>query len=209
MNLRVATAFAVAWIAGCSDGRPATAPESVLTLPAIAAQGAVAPRITAIQFARAATAGGVHRFGELVVVRVAFAQTVVVDTTSGTPDVKLLIGSDTARAKYAKQNDDRNLIFHYNVKSADRDLDGMSIPANAVDLGGGAIKSVDASTNADLSHVGISNVASQKVDGRPWASQIAFAGDAPGDSSYRADDTVRVHVTFDQGVVVDVAGGRP
>ena len=209
MILRVAAAFALVWIAGCNDGRPATAPESVLTPGAIAAQAAVAPRITAIQFARAATAGDVHRFGELVVVRVAFAQTVVVDTTSGAPDVKLLIGSDTARAKYAKQNDDRNLIFHYNVKSADRDPDGMSIPANAMDLGGGAIKSVDASTNADLSHVGLSDVASQKVDGRPWASRITFAGDAPGDSFYRADDTVRVHVTFDQGVVVDIAGGRP
>ena len=51
------------------------------------------------------------------------------------------------------------------MQGEDRDEDGISIPANALSLSGGTIKSADGSTDADLAHGAVGPDPSRKVNG--------------------------------------------
>ena len=58
------------------------------------------------------------------------------------------------------------LSFDYIAKAADRDEDGVSIPASALALNGGTIRNAgDGTTDADLTHAAVAADPGRKVDG--------------------------------------------
>jgi len=82
---------------------------------------------------------GVYTTGDALSFTVNFSDAVTVDTTSGTPQLALTIGSSTVHASYASGSGSAALIFSYTVQSGDTDVDGIAVTSSAVDLNGGTI----------------------------------------------------------------------
>ena len=118
--------------------------------------------------------GDTYVRGERVRVWVEFDRDVMV---SRRPQVALTIGSQTRQATYSGHStvaltgggtivDEDVLSFDYLVQATDRDGDGISIPANALDLNGGTIKHAAAPTiDADLAHGAVPADPRRKVNG--------------------------------------------
>ncbi len=101
-----------------------------------------------------------YGFGETVLISVTFNSVVSV---TGSPRLRLTVGDKT---RYAESESFANLIFFsYTVQADDRDTNGISIPANPIELNGGTIKSASFGTNLNLSYAGLSDQSGHKVDG--------------------------------------------
>ena len=124
-----------------------------------------APRITHI-YTYGGRRGGAHRRSHRIEVRVEFDRAV---TVTGVPQIPLTIGSETRRATYISDywdfmNPESSLYFCYTVQPDDRDIDGITIPADSLSLNGGSITLAgDAETAAILTHAAVDGYA--KVDG--------------------------------------------
>ena len=116
-----------------------------------------APRVSHIYVvADSEVRGRTIRRDQHVQVRVEFDRAVRV---TGVPQVALTIGTEMRWANFFPIDPWRDLdpessvYFCYTVRREDRDLDGISIPANALSLNGGAITLAgDAETAAVVSH---------------------------------------------------------
>ena len=165
------------------------------------------PRVRAIRFGYSPPArGDTYELGETIEVRVEFHRAV---TASGEPQVALTIGAETRHAAFGGWGRE-TLYFDYTVQAGDRDVDGISIPANALVLRGGTIKAADGRTDADLTHPAIADDGSRKVNASlvspPAVSHISFISFMGSDDTYELGETVEVVVEFDKVVTVT---GRP
>ncbi len=172
----------------------------------------VAPVVTGVEFASTPT-GGVYGLTERIEVAVTFDKLVVVDTTSGKPQLALGIDSATRQAEYARGTATTTLTFGYEVTLGDADTDGISIGASALALNGGTITISGGTTAAALglgSHA-VSNAAGHLVDanqGPPAVLSVTLNSPVAGDT-YFAGDTVLATVEFNKPVNVVTSGGTP
>ena len=172
------------------------------------------PKVGEIAFGAPAPTDSVYYRGDSITVRVAFDDSVAVDTTSGKPQVALTVGTATRQAALSAHAG-KALDFVYVVQAADRDSDGVSIAANALALNGATIRGTGAAAarNADVTHPPVAASAARTVDGSkvgpPKISSVAFAGLPPDGDTYHYGDEVRVQVVFDGRVAVDTVGGKP
>ena len=148
--------------------------------------------------------------GERISIPVTFSRAV---TVTGTPQLALDIGEDTRRADYARSGvtfGGRSVLyFEYAVRAADRDLDGISIAADALTLNGGTIRGdLGATDNALLglgSHA-ITNQPNRRVDGGLFTAAAAFnllirsgtcvTTPTPSGTTYGLGDRIEVSVQF-------------
>ena len=91
------------------------------------------------------------------------------------------------------------------MQASDVDLDGASIPPNAVELNGGAVTLPGVPTVAAvLTHSQVDNDAARKVDGSlaeaPMVNTVAFFGDPPIGTTYTAGEVIGAYVLFDREV---------
>ena len=200
---------------GGSITAPDGATEAVLTHDGVAPEGSskvdgsdvTPPRVRAIRFGYSPPArGDTYELGETIEVEVEFHRAV---TATGEPQVALTIGAETRHAAFRGWGRE-TLYFDYTVQAGDRDVDGISIPANALVLRGGTIKAADGRTDADLTHPAIADDGSRKVNARlvspPAVSHISFISYIGSDGTYELGETVVVVVEFDKVVTVT---GRP
>ncbi len=172
------------------------------------------PKVGEIAFGAPAPTDSVYYRGDSIRVRVAFDDSVAVDTTSGKPQVALTVGTATRQAAFSAHAG-KALDFVYVVQATDRDSDGVSIATNALALNGATIRGTGAAAarNADVTHPPVAASAARTVDGSkvgaPKVSSVAFAGLPPDGDTYHYDDEVRVQVVFDGRVAVDTVGGEP
>ena len=139
--------------------------------------------------------------GETIEVKVEFNRTV---TVTGTPRLALTIGAKTRHAVYSRSWREY-ADFRYVVQEDDRDDDGISIPANALELNGGTITAADGTTDADLTHAPVGPDPDRKVDGSsavtpPRVRAIYYDSSPPRSDTYELGETVEVVVEFDGGV---------
>ena len=106
------------------------------------------PLVRAISFDSSPARGDTYELGETVEVEVEFDGAV---KATGEPQVALTIGTETRLATFTGWGSD-SLYFDYTVQAGDRDEDGISIAANALELNGGTITAADGTTDADLTH---------------------------------------------------------
>lgn len=90
-------------------------------------------------------------------------------TVSGTPRLKLEIGEDVRAAAWdAEASRGAFVVFRYLVTLEDRDEDGISIGANALDAGDGAILNADGiEADLDIADHAIADEGNQLVLGAP------------------------------------------
>ena len=140
--------------------------------------------------------------------RVGFDRLVV---AGGTPRLTLGIGTAT-RAAALTSSAPHSLDFRYTVVAGDRDADGISVAAHALDLAGDSVRGTDGvHAHLDLGSHAIA-AAAHKVDGRlagvsagPAVSGISIDSSPRDGTAYRAGESIQVTVRF----AADVSGGAP
>ena len=170
-----------------------------------------APAVASIAFVGTPARGDTYELGERVEVVVKFDREVM---PTGTPRVALTIGEETRHATFSGWNISRSvyseLSFNYTVEAADRDKDGISIPANALALNGGTITAADGVTDADLTHAALVTERGPKMNGSlispPAVKRIYLISYFGSDDTYELGETLEVRVEFDRAVT---ATGSP
>lgn len=90
-------------------------------------------------------ANGTYTAGQNLDFTVTFTETVVVNTTGGTPRIALVIGATSVSAAYVSGSGTTSLVFRHTVGTGSSDSDGIAIGA-AITLEGGTI--TDAASSA-------------------------------------------------------------
>ena len=161
------------------------------------------PVVSFVWFSSSPASGEYFGQGESLQVTVRFSQSV---TVSGTPRVAVTVGSNTRHATYTgSDRSGTELTFAYAVQGTDRDLDGVSIAANALGLNGGTIRKTDATTDAVLTHTAVAASSRRKVDGKstaPAVSSISFSGSPAAGDTYERGEKIQVQVEFDRPLTV-------
>ena len=193
---------------GSITGRDGTT-EAVLTHAAMAAEpgpkvngnDVTAPAVTGIYLVSSPARGGTYELGETIEVVVEFDRAV---TETGNPQLALTIGREMRHAISAGWGSE-SLFFSYTVQEGDRDDDGISIAADSLLLGGGAITATDGTSDADLRHDAIS-ARDSKVNGSlispPGVSGIYFISAPNRGDTYIQGETIEVLVEFDRAMTV-------
>ena len=165
-----------------------------------------APQVTSVGFSFHPDDGQTYVRGETIYMSVQFDRMAEV---TGSPRVALTIGTNTRYATYDSVSTTRpfRLRFVYTVQASDMDADGISIPADAVELNGGAITLPGVPTVAAvLTHSQVDNDPMRKVDGSsvPMVNTVAFLGTPDIGTTYTAGETIGAYVEFEREV--DVTG---
>ena len=185
--------------------RRAVAAWLLALLAAAPASAQTSTSISLITVQTSPASGDTYTRGEVVRVRVKFDGEVEV-THRHLLRLALTVGSDTKQAP-AVTGSGRDLLFAYTVEASDLDDDGISIPADPLSLNGGAITvSGDPMTAVTLTHSGIADDATQKVNGSavvaPTVQTILFTSTPVMGDTFRRGETITVAATFDTAVIV-------
>ena len=141
---------------------------------------ATTSEVTKVELVSAAGPDDTYTPGDTVRVRVTFDMAVTVDTTDGTPRLKIDLDGDPSSgerwAAYASGSGRAELVFAYTVVTGDASAQGISVPADALQENGGTLRS-PAGTDAKLDHPAVAASASHKVDGAaPTVSAVTVSG---------------------------------
>ncbi len=140
---------------------------------------------------------------ETITVQVTFSEAV---TVSGSPRLALGIGVAT---RHAALDGDASagplLVFRYGVTLGDRDADGISIGADALDVGDGSIHSAAGiAADVSLSQHAITNDRNHPVLGAlpPSIQGLAITTEPQDPRGYTLGETIGIGITFSETVVV-------
>ena len=132
-----------------------------------------APRVISLAISSSPGTDRTYAAGDEIRVTVTFSETVEV---TGTPQLRLRVGSSNQTAAYLRGTDTEELVFGYEVADGREDTDGVSIEAGRITLNGGTIKD-EADNPAELAHEAVAAQAGHKVDGvRPVFVSAAVDG---------------------------------
>ena len=171
-----------------------------------------APRVNRVSITSNPGPDGTYAEDDVVEVTVTFSETVLVDTTDGTPALALRLGGRTRSATYDRGSNSERLAFSYMVADGDSDTDGVSIAAGRIALNGGTITDF-ADNPAVLAYEAVPPQPGHAVDGvRPALQGAAVSGDtltltyneALDEDSTPAADDVTVEVAGAERRVVEV-----
>ncbi|MDF3932364.1 DUF4347 domain-containing protein [Pseudomonas citronellolis] len=205
-DLDVASSTALS-LNGGSIGN-ATTGVATLTLPAPGAAGSlganadivvdgVAPTVTSV----GVPASGTYGIGQNLDFTVNYGESVVVDTTGGTPRLAITLDTGgTVYASYLSGSGGSALVFRLTVASGQLDSNGISV-GGVVDSNGGSLR--DAAGNAAVATLNsVASTASVLVDGvAPSATSIVRV-----DPEVSGGSTLSFQVTFSEAVSgVDVS----
>ena len=141
----------------------------------------VAPSVSQVAITSTPAANSTYVPGETIRVRVTFTEAVTVDTTGGTPRLRIMLAPDhgTRWADYASGSGATTLEFAYTVLEPDRSSRGVAVLHNPLDLNGGAIRSLGMPpTDAHLWFAGLDHDPNHQVDGATpalWRAAMAEA----------------------------------
>jgi len=101
-------------------------------------------------------AAGYYHSGDVLSFTLNTSETVIVNSTGGTPQLSLNIGGSTVLADYVSGSGSTALVFHYTLKAGDNDLDGITI--GALSSNGATLKDAAGNNlNVALQNVGATN----------------------------------------------------
>ena len=166
------------------------------------------PRVETVYFQGSPENGDTYALGEGVGVGVNFDKAVVL---TGEPEMAIQVGERTRRTSDAHHGASLGSLgskinYGYTVRADDVDTDGVSIPANALTLNGGAITLLGhPDIAAELNHEAVADDPTRKVDGSlgPKVTGVSFLGSPDNGDTYTLGETIQVLVEFDQSVRFD------
>ena len=89
------------------------------------------PEVNSLEITSSSGSDGTYAIGDEIEVTVTFSETVKV---TGTPQLRLRVGSRTRTAGYESGADSAALVFAYAVVDGDEDANGVSVQANQLSL---------------------------------------------------------------------------
>ena len=161
----------------------------------------VPPAHPALRIVSNPRGGGIYRRGESILVELGFDEAVRV-SGGARPTLTLQVGTGeeevTRSARYyPERSGGRALVFRYTVKDADRDQDGISVAADAVDSND-VIR--DSAGNAwDGTHSALAEQRSHRVDGS-LPTVRATGVDVTSVGPYGIGDSIALEVRFSGAV---------
>ena len=159
------------------------------------------PTIASVAIGSDPGGDGVYGEGDEIRVGVAFAPPGRI-TVTGSPQLTLDIGGKARIADYKTANYDgvTILVFSYTVQPGDGDDDGISIPANAIDLNGGTIGTADAAAN--LTHAAVPADANHRVDTPPSIRYVILVNITEQGRTYTEGEQIELEVGYTEPVTV-------
>ena len=123
------------------------------------------PSVTGVTLVSDAGPDAKYLLGDTIEVAATFSEPVEVDTTGGTPQIGLTIGSTPRTADYVRGSTRTVLVFSCEVTASDTDANGASVTANSLTASSGTIRKRDSTVNATLAHGALSDQSAHQVDG--------------------------------------------
>ena len=177
------------------------------------------PTVTGLSLGRLPGSADTYASGEKIFASVAFSRGVRV---TGSPRFTLQVGAQERQAEHLPAlrapepppvdgfhhpgESERFVYFQYVVQPEDVDDDGVSAPANALTLNGGSIRAIDDDSDADLSHDGLADDPTRKVDGTRGDGQapavLSISMEPPVRGTFGGGDTITVRLSMNEGVTV-------
>ena len=133
-----------------------------------AVEDPAAPSVMGLAITSQPGADGSYGLGEQIDVQVLFSEAVAVDTSGGTPRLKIDFSAGTGGevwAAYTSGGGTSVLTFSHEVASPDLSTDGVAVVADSLELNGGSVASAASGAAAALSHRGLAHNPSHPVDG--------------------------------------------
>ncbi len=160
----------------------------------------ISPALSGVEIVSNPGSRGIYRLNEEIMVEVKFGEVVHVTDAEQAPTLLISIGENLRAATLAGGSGTDKLTFSYVVQSDDKDDDGISIGANA--LQGGDIEDV-AGNPVERSFAGLPADSEHKVDGEnPSLVSVRFASRSGADGTYGLGDEIKVAVEFSEEVHV-------
>ena len=141
--------------------------------------------------------GNLLNTGDVVSVTTTFTEQVIVDNSSGSPTLTLVVGSTNQTATYASGSGSSILVFQYTIQAGENDSDGISIEANALDLNNATI-SDPIGFPAVITHNAVSANSSYLVDAQA-PPVISFT---LSDTALKVGDNATVILVFAEAVLL-------
>ena len=170
------------------------------------------PRVESIAIVSEAPDNHTYVVGDVIKIAVTFDQPILVDTTNGTPIIRVRFGSDEQPVDYSETTDDsRTIIFSHTVDHSRRDGDGISIPENPMNANGGIIRYLHSNTRAFLDHQGIPDQTQHRVDPDPAIIDdgVQITSNPIDGDTYDSGETITFTVQFNTQITVKTDEGTP
>ena len=146
------------------------------------AEDPAAPSVVGLAITSQPGAYGLYGLGERIDVQLLFSEPVSVDTSGGTPRLKIDFSAGAGGevwAGYAAGGGTSILRFSYEVAPADFSTDGVAVVADSLELNGGSVASGASGAAAALSHEGLGHNPGHALDAsRPAGGTARAANEA-------------------------------
>ena len=177
----------------------------------------VVPSVSEVAISSTPAVDSTYAPGETISVRLTFTAPVTVDTTGGTPRLKIRMGPSHGEqwADYAGGSGTTTLTFDYTVVERNFSSAGVAVLRDGLNLNGGSIRSATNQKDAHLRYAGLDHDPNHQADWRrsgpgvPWVTGVNISSNPGDDFTYALGDALRVTVAFSETVNVDMAGGTP
>ncbi|MDC0078363.1 Ig-like domain-containing protein, partial [Deltaproteobacteria bacterium] len=141
--------------------------------------------------------GNLLNTGDVVSVTTTFTEQVIVDNSSGSPTLTLVVGSTNQTATYASGSGSTMLVFQYTIQSGENDSDGISIEADALALNNATI-SDPIGFPAVITHSAVSSNSSYLVDAQAPPVRLFTLSD----TALKIGDNATVQLVFAEAVLL-------
>lgn len=138
--------------------------------------------------------------GEIITLNVSFPFDIIIDTTLGTPRLRMTIGATTRYADYVAVTNPKLLSFTYTVVAGETDANGIDVIA--LELNGSTLKFDQSGviTDCNVASITTTNLSTQKVDTMGATITDFDLVSLPG--LYNVGETINFTMNFSEAVYV-------
>ncbi|MFL1895828.1 gliding motility-associated C-terminal domain-containing protein [Aquimarina sp. 2-A2] len=159
---------------------------------------AVAPTVTSVTV----PSDGIYNNGSNLTFTVIFNENITVDTTGGTPELAITIGSTVRQAVFNFAFGNR-VSFRYRVQAGELDTDGITI--GTLSANGGTLRDA-AGNDANLALNSVGNTSGVLVDA---VAPIVTSVTVPADATYITGENLDFTVNFNENIFLTSTGETP
>ena len=192
--------------------RSADNDDAVLTLPTVGGANSIAGQrdvvidgVTPTVSSVSVPANGTYIAGQNLDFTVNFSETVIVDTSGGTPRIAVTLDTGgTVFAEYVAGSGSSALVFRLTVASGQLDSNGITL-GGSIQANGGTLRDA-VGNDATITLNSVGSTSGVLVDA---VVPVVASVNVPANGAYNAGDVLSFTVNASEPVVVNTAGGTP